>query len=113
MNDKDLQLFKQLLQKLKIELTKAAKTSAEAEKTVTLDQTSVGRLSRMGAMQSQAMAQESKRRRFLQLTRIDAALERMAEEEYGYCAECDEDIDKRRLLVDPAAPFCVSCAEKL
>lgn len=80
---------------------------------VDLDQSSVGRLSRMDAMQSQAMAQENRRRRDVELIRIEAALERLDAGEYGYCAACDEEIDKRRLNVDPANPFCVRCARQV
>jgi DnaK suppressor protein len=67
----------------------------------------------MDAMQSQAIALEGKRRREIQLKRIEAALERIEEGEYGYCASCDEEINGRRLQVDPANPFCVQCAAKL
>ena len=44
---------------------------------VELDQTKVGRLSRMDAMQSQAMAKETQRRRKNDITRIDAAIKRI------------------------------------
>lgn len=113
MNTQDLQHFRELLLNQRKTITDAYESSRESARTVNLDQTSVGRLSRMDAMQSQAMAQESKRRQQLQLTRIDAALRRIEEEEYGYCAVCEEEIDIRRLEVDPANPFCVTCASRL
>jgi DnaK suppressor protein len=59
------------------------------------------------------MAQENRRRRELQRVRIQAALERIDEGEFGYCASCGEDINRRRLDVDPANPFCVECAAEL
>ncbi len=113
MNTTEMQHFKEILLQLQEELTKARDGSQESTQAVKLDQTSVGRLSRMDAMQSQAMALESRRRREIQLTRIKAALARIDEEEYGYCAMCDEDIDQRRLKIDPANPFCVTCASKV
>ncbi len=113
MNTKEMQYFKEILLQLQEELTEAKDGSQESTQAVKLDQTSVGRLSRMDAMQSQAMALESRRRREIQLTRIKAALARIDEEEYGYCAMCDEDIDQRRLKIDPANPFCVTCASKV
>jgi DnaK suppressor protein len=76
---------------------------------VTLDQASVGRLSRMDAIQLQAMAIESERRRQVQIRRIDAAVKRIDEGEYGYCARCGDDISPDRLKVDPTAPFCTAC----
>lgn len=79
---------------------------------VALDQQSVGRLSRMDALQSQAMAQASDRRRQARGTLIANALQRMEEGEYGYCLECGEFIGLKRLEVDPAAAWCVDCAGK-
>ncbi len=112
MNKKDLNYFHQLLLQKQQELKNTDQLTRDSTKAVDLDQTSIGRLSRMDAMQSQAMALETKRRREIELTRIDAALERIDEEEYGYCASCEEEINKRRLAVDPANPFCVECASK-
>ena len=113
MNDLDLKKFKRLVLQQQQELIEMTQKTHKSTQPVDLDQSSVGRLSRMDAMQSQAMAQESKRRREIQLARIRAALERIEEGEYGYCAVCEEEIDRRRLEVDPTNPFCVSCASKM
>ena len=80
--------------------------------TVALDQTCVGRLSRMDAMQSQAMNLEAQRRRSVELNRLEAALKNMHEDDYGYCDECAEEIPSWRLMLDPAARYCVQCAQK-
>lgn len=77
---------------------------------VELDQTSVGRLSRMDALQGQAMALELERRRAVERVRIRQALQRLEEGEYGVCAACGEDIPPRRLDLDPTAPTCIRCA---
>lgn len=113
MSEIDIGKLKELLLQQREKLLEQKEMSQESTRTVELDQSSVGRLSRMDAMQSQAMALEGKRRREIQLTRIEAALERIEEGEYGYCAMCDEEIAARRLEVDPANPFCVNCAEKI
>ncbi|WP_163340479.1 TraR/DksA C4-type zinc finger protein [Desulfopila sp. IMCC35008] len=113
MSDINTGHFRELLLKQQQELMDAEQEAAETTRTVSLDQSSVGRLSRMDAMQSQQMALETKRRRKLQLTRIEAALDRIDEDEYGYCAMCDEEINQRRLEADPANPFCVTCAESM
>lgn len=80
--------------------------------TVHLDQSSVGRLSRMDALQQQAMAQNAQRRAAQSLVRIEAALRRCDDGSYGFCIDCDEPIDPRRLEHDPAATRCIRCAEK-
>ena len=82
---------------------------AAGQKTVELDQQAVGRLSRMDALQNQAMAQAQARRRAVERQRIKAALARLAEGEYGYCTECGEEIATARLSADPTTPRCISC----
>jgi DnaK suppressor protein len=77
-----------------------------------LDQTRLGRVSRTDAMQDQAMAQEIERRREVELARIDSALERLAEGEYGWCVTCGEEIEPQRLELDPAIPLCLACARR-
>ncbi len=97
----------------KIKALRALQDQAQAGcDTVVLDQSSVGRLSRMDAMQSQAMNQEAQRRRKTELLRLEAALQNMAEGDYGECEECGEQIASGRLMLDPAAQFCIHCAQK-
>lgn len=78
--------------------------------TVELDQQAIGRLSRMDALQNQAMARASQVRRQVLRQRLMAALARMEEGEYGYCEDCGEAIVEGRLVLDPAATRCMSCA---
>ena len=94
------------------ELMALTEDSAEARSTVELDQTRVGRLSRMDALQGQAMSQETERRRQVELARIDAALQRLAEGSFGFCVNCDEEIEPKRLELDPSLPTCLSCAQQ-
>lgn len=91
-------------------LLQASGDTAGARATVTLDQQSVGRLSRVDAMQGQEIAKSQEARRQAQLRRIAAALKRLDEGEYGYCATCGEDIAQKRLEIDPAAATCINCA---
>ena len=77
---------------------------------VKLDQQSVGRLSRMDALQRQAMAKATKARRGQARQRILAALSRIESGEFGYCTDCGESIPPRRLELDPTVPTCINCA---
>ena len=110
MNDTYLAHFRTLLLTLQDELTNQGDSTKDARKTVALDQQSVGRLSRMDAMQQQAMAKATQTRRDQQALRIKSALGRMDQGEYGYCVECGEDIPLKRLQLDPTVPTCISCA---
>lgn len=102
--------FRRLLLEERSELLALKETARESSQTVDLDQTTVGRLSRIDALQGQAMALATMRRRDLQLKKIGGALERMAEGEYGYCAMCGELIKRERLRLDPASVACVEHA---
>ena len=77
---------------------------------VELDQQSVGRVSRIDAMQAQAMAQATERRRLSRIKQVEAALKRIEDGEYGYCLTCGEEIEAKRLATDPAAPLCIGCS---
>ena len=82
----------------------------DARAVVVLDQSSVGRLSRMDAMQGQAMAQENERRRHQKLEQIDIALSHIDNNVFGHCIECDEEIAIKRLEFDPTSSLCIECA---
>ena len=92
------------------ELVEEDRISAEGRAPVTLQQDSVGRLSRMDARQQQAMAQAQERRRAAERARIAAALDRIDEGEWGYCVKCGEEIAEKRLAHDPSVARCVGCA---
>ncbi len=93
-------------------LESVAATGDASAEVVQLDQAKVGRLSRMDALQAQAMAQASGERRLAQLREIDAALRRIDVGSYGDCQDCEEPIDPRRLEADPTARLCIDCASK-
>ena len=111
MNAKDLKQFRSKLLAMRSELLEIEKSTVDNAKPVELDQTSVGRLSRMDAMQSQEMAQEMARRRQQQLVKVEGALRRVDTGEYGVCFRCGEEIDSRRLSADPTITRCIGCAE--
>jgi len=95
---------------LQAELESIAAIGDESAAVVELDQSKVGRLSRMDAMQAQAMAKASSQRRETTLKQITAALKRLDEGDFGLCLKCDEPINPKRLEFDPAATLCIDCA---
>lgn len=44
--------------------------------------------------------------------RVNRALEKIRQGEYGRCESCGEDMDPARLRQIPEAPYCLSCQEK-
>jgi DnaK suppressor protein len=102
--------YKEQLLSLRARLLEAQETGDEAEQTVELDQTRVGRLSRMDAMQAQAMSIETGRRRKEKLRQIEAALNRIESDDFGWCDDCGNEIAPQRLEIDPTVKLCIKCA---
>jgi DnaK suppressor protein len=110
-SDIDLEAVRAVLIARREELLRLVDSSAEARRTVELDQSRVGRLSRMDALQSQAMSVETDRRRKVELQQIEAAFGRIEDGDYGDCLSCGEAIGPKRLALNPTAPVCIECAE--
>lgn len=91
------------------ELRALSDGSKDGRAPVELDQQSVGRLSRMDAMQQQSMDLAREERRRTRLAILGAALRRLDEGEFGYCLSCEEDIPAERLAFDPAVTLCFDC----
>lgn len=69
----------------------------------------IGRLSRMEAMQQQAMTAANRRASERRLSMVHMALGRLDRGEYGDCQSCDEPIAYRRLEARPEAALCLGC----
>jgi DnaK suppressor protein len=112
-DEEDVDLYADMLERLhslRADLLTAAATGAGASQIVELDQARVGRLSRMDALQAQAMSQASDQRREMMLRKITAAVGRIENDSYGACQSCDEAISRKRLEFDPTALLCIDCA---
>jgi DnaK suppressor protein len=98
--------FKIMLLAHREELLELEQSALQAAQPVQSDEVTTGR---PDAIQGQQMAQETQRRRTQDLARIDAALQRIANGSYGRCVQCAEEIDQRRLEVNPAVTHCAQC----
>ena len=107
----DIENMRQRLLKRQRELEKLQESSSESRSTVQLDQQRVGRLSRMDAMQQQAMARATEQQRLEELREIRAALNRMEQGDFGFCEDCDTEIAEKRLQLNPVARLCVNCQQ--
>ncbi len=96
---------------LKGELKRLLIESASSSQTVDLDQP-IGRLSRMDALQQQAMAKANRAGHQQRLTLIEAALVSIKRGRYGECRRCEEPIGFSRLQVRPESPFCLDCQKE-
>jgi DnaK suppressor protein len=109
----DTDKFRKMIHHRRKELENLGANSAAGIETVELDQTKVGRLSRMDAIQIQQMGLASERRRNRELIALDAALRRIEHDEYGICNQCGDEISQGRLESDPSVPLCIQCASAL
>lgn len=90
-------------------LQKSMSITDEALRTVELDQTAVGRLSRIDSLQNQSLSKGLREREVARLAQILEAIERLARGTYGVCVSCGGAIPFERLFVFPEAPECASC----
>ena len=100
---------RKLIQQEMEELRALSDGSRDSRAPVELDQQSVGRLSRMDAMQQQSMDVAREERRQARLAALASARRRIDSDDYGYCLGCGEEIAEARLKIDPAVTLCVDC----
>lgn len=102
------QLQNRLLQ-LKADLSEQLQIGSAASEVVTLDQSKVGRVSRMDAMQQQHMALSTRNKAQMRLRKVTAALDAIDTGNYGYCRRCEENIGFPRLQAQPETALCITC----
>lgn len=110
MNDAEKSRIRKVIEARLLELDEENALGREGQSTVTLDQQSVGRLSRQDALLSQSMAKATQVRRDQEAMRLRQALERIDSDDFGYCEDCGEEIAPKRLAFDPSVTRCISCA---
>lgn len=106
---KQITILRTALESLLAELLQQEELALPAASTVVLDQSKVGRLSRMDAMQQQHMADSTLQHTKQRLKLVQKALNKMSDGEYGFCELCDEDIAFKRLQVSPESQLCLKC----
>lgn len=96
--DEQVQSIQEEIEELK-ELTKPVKLDA-----------SVGRLSRMDAINNKAINEKQLREKKSTLQKLERALERYDEDKLGTCLKCGNEIPFGRLKIMPYTTRCVQCA---
>lgn len=86
--------------------------TVEATATVEPSQSSSGPVSRIDAIQQQAVAIGLQNRLQLRRRKLEAALGRIASGHYGNCCECQDKLELDRLEADAATVFCLDCASE-
>lgn len=88
-------------------------TLSDDSRTETVDlDLPIGRISRIDAIQQQAMAEAEQRRAARRLEAVEAAIAFHDDGDYGFCKACGEELPYGRLKARPETPLCVSCLSK-
>jgi DnaK suppressor protein len=90
-------------------LQRSMQTTDRVMKPVQLDQSAVGRLSRIDNLQTQGLTAGLQAREQARLGQILEALKRLDAGTYGTCVVCGEPVSFERLMVFPEAPNCTAC----
>ena len=110
MNESEVIRFSRLIRARLAALEEENALGEQGQSIVQLDQQAVGRLSRMDALQGQAMAEATHARRAAERRQLKAALRRIEAGMFGLCDDCGEEIAAKRLLFNPAITLCIACA---
>ena len=109
MTEQELSAIRQKIDERIAELETLLGNDAEDTKPIEPD-VSIGRLSRLDAMQMQQMALEQHRRQEAELQKLKEALQRIEDGSYGQCVLCRQPIAPARLEAQPDAILCIGCA---
>ena len=100
----------QVLERDLSKLERSMRVTDEAMRPIELDQSAVGRLSRIDSLQNQGLTRNLQEREQVKLALVVGALRRIEASSYGSCSDCGAGIPFERLMVFPEAPTCASCA---
>lgn len=109
LNQQQVEELRSLLISSQQALEEQMLSTDSSTKPVTLDQQSVGRVSRIDAIQQQQMAIANQQQATQLLKRIELALQRIDSADYGHCSQCEEPIAFARLQAQPYASLCIDC----
>lgn len=107
-----IERFKKQLEAMEAELSAPVVGKEDSTAPVQLD-SSIGRLSRMEAIQSQQMALGLRARQQQSLLRVRNAIEAIRKGAFGVCRRCKDPIAIERLDAQPDAVTCVVCAARV
>lgn len=106
----DLEHFRQVLEDKRLALVKNAQESLEQDMTLdTNEMPDEVDLASSEYIQSFALRLRGRERNFLD--KIEKALRKIDEGEFGTCEECDEPIGRKRLEARPETTLCIRCKE--
>lgn len=112
MTDEKLKQYKQQITNLITTIKEEMIILESASQPIAPDD-SIGRLTRMEAIQAKSVNETLIKTKKLKLTKLEHALKRIAADTYGICPKCEDEIDESRLDILPETPLCIDCANTI
>lgn len=105
---------KELKKKIEAEILKTEGEIREVEKLTQpiTPENSIGRVSRMDAINNKSVMEAALRTKKSKLTKLKIALAKIEETNFGLCAMCNHPIQSMRLMYMPESTRCVRCASR-
>lgn len=111
MNKKDLKKFKEILLERRAAITQT--NERITEQSVVFDTSDLpDEVDLASSETDQAMSLKLRDRERILLRKIDKALKKIDDGEYGVCESCGEDIGIKRLEARPVTDLCIRCKEE-
>lgn len=111
MNKRDLKKFKTLLEDRKQEILAQAESSKE--KGMTFDPDDLpDEVDLASSEADQSMNLRLRDRERVLLRKVEKALSKIDEGEYGICENCGEEIGVKRMTARPVTDLCIRCKEE-
>jgi len=103
---------KEIKKILKAEITKTERSIASYEDMTQpiAPENSIGRVSRMDAINNKSVQESALRNARKKLTQLQAQLQKINDERFGLCAQCQKPIQTMRLIKLPESKHCIRCA---
>jgi DnaK suppressor protein len=108
---KELERFKKILTDQRDNLIETARATLASDLGINVDDLP-DEMDLASAEYDHAMNFRLRGREKTLIRKIDLALERIDEKEYGICDECGDDISTRRLEARPVTTLCIRCKEE-
>ncbi|ETR72533.1 MAG: Zinc finger, DksA/TraR C4-type [Candidatus Magnetoglobus multicellularis str. Araruama] len=112
MTENDIQILEKHIRDKMDSLQKDIESYHKSSRPVSPDN-AIGRLTRMEAINSKSINEAALQKAKHTFSKLEYALTRINDPDFGLCRECDEPIKFGRLKIMPETDICVKCAEKL
>ena len=104
--------LKKLAKEIKSLITQLKKEISDLEDSTApiSPENSIGRISRMDAINNKSVVEASLRNRKKKLSKLQLALAKINTPGFGLCTSCKQTINPKRLMLLPESVKCIKCA---